>query len=108
MSSLKDRTSAPKKLAADIEELKTQLAAVVATLGVLVNAINEPEAGSFTIRQFCKRHRISESQYHKLRREGRGPRTMATGSVGVRISHEADAAWVREREEEAAEAATAA
>ncbi len=100
--------SSLKKLAADIDELKTQLTTVVETLGVLTKAISEPEAASFTIAEFCKRHHLSESQYFKLKREGRGPRTMATGSVGVRISREADAAWVREREAEAAGAETAA
>jgi hypothetical protein len=98
----------PTKLAADIAEVKALLTTMVEALGVLSKAITEPEPASFTIAEFRKRHRLSESQYHKLKREGRGPRTMATGSVGVRISREADAAWVREREEEAAEAATAA
>lgn len=102
MSSLKDRTSAPKKLAADIADVKAQLAAVVETIGTLVKLANESGAASFTIPQFCRRNSLSESQYFKLQREGRGPRTMSTGSVGVRISREAEADWVRAREAEAA------
>ena len=97
-----------RKIATDIDDVKTLLTTVVATLGELAKAISQPQPASFTIREFCERHRLSESQYHKLKREGRGPKTMATGSVGVRISQQADDDWVREREEEAREAATAA
>jgi hypothetical protein len=89
-------------VAVDIAALRQQLGGVIASLAALVNAANEGERGSFTLEEFRKRHKLSESQYHKLRREGRGPRLMSTGDVGVRISREADKDWVAAREAEAA------
>ena len=88
-------------VAADIAAMKGQLGGVIASLAGLVNAANEGARGSFTLEEFRKRHALSESQYHKLRREGRGPRLMSTGDVGVRISREADKDWVLAREAEA-------
>jgi hypothetical protein len=88
----------------DIAELRDELRRVTAVLAALTNPDGEDEQGSYTIKQFLRRHRLSESQFHKLRREGRGPRTMRTGSVGVRISREAERDWILEREREAAEA----
>jgi hypothetical protein len=93
-----------KNLAADIADLKAQLADVTLALARLVKLADEGDAASFSITQFCKRHHLPESQYHKLRSEGRGPRTMRTGSVGVRISREAEADWIAAREAETAEA----
>jgi hypothetical protein len=75
-------------------------------LDALVKLAEVHNAASFTIPHFCKRNNLSESQYHKLRREGRGPRTMSTGSVGVRISRESEADWIRAREAEATRAPT--
>jgi hypothetical protein len=105
------RSTKKQNLAADIAELKTQMASVIEALAKLAEAVAKPEVGSFTLKQFQQRHTLSESQYHKLRREGRGPRTMNTGDVGVRISTEADSDWIKAREAEAkaaAEATTAA
>ena len=92
----------PKKtlLETELGALKGQLAAVVEALQSLGTKV---ERASFTIPEWSERHGMSESQYFKLRREGRGPDTMKTGDVGVRISREADARWVRAREAEAAE-----
>jgi hypothetical protein len=90
---------ATKQLADDFTELKTQLAAVIEAMTRLAN--HKDDAASFSIPEFCKRHRFSEAQYHKLKREGRGPRVMTTGSTGVRISRAAEEAWIREREAEA-------
>jgi hypothetical protein len=59
-----------------------------------------PELASFTILQFCDRHQISESTYHKLRREKRGPRVLSIGTDGIRISRQAELDWIREREAE--------
>ena len=85
----------------DIAGLRDDLRRVVEMLAFLVNAASEGEAGSYTLKQFLGRHKLSESQYHKLRREGRGPRTMRTGSVGVRISRDAERDWILQREREA-------
>jgi hypothetical protein len=79
-------------------EIKAQLKAVVEALQRLATKV---ERASFTIPEWCERHNMSESQYFKLRREGRGPRLMSTGDVGVRISREADVEWIRAREAEA-------
>jgi hypothetical protein len=96
------QTTASTDIAADIATLKEQLASVIATLSSLASAAGVGEAGSYTIREFSARNRLSESQYHKLRREGRGPRLMSTGSVGKRISAQAEDDWVKAREAEAA------
>jgi hypothetical protein len=98
MRSIKQNIAVP-----DIAELRDELRRVGEMVAFLVNAASEGEAGSYTLKHFLARHRLSESQYHKLRREGRGPRTMRTGSVGVRISRAAERDWVLEREGEAAE-----
>jgi hypothetical protein len=95
--------SAKQNLAAEIAALKEQLASVVATLAALVNASALGERGSYSIKEFLARHRLSESQYHALRHQGRAPRTMRTGSVGVRISRDAERDWILERERDAAE-----
>jgi hypothetical protein len=93
------------KQSTDIADLRDELRRVAAMLAALTNADGEDEQGSYTIKQFLTRHKLSESQYHALRRQGRAPRTMRTGSVGVRISGAAERDWVLEREREAAEAA---
>jgi hypothetical protein len=90
----------------DIAELRDELRHVGEMLAFLVNAASEDEAVSLTVKEFRARHRLSESQYHKLNRLKKTPRTMRVGSIGVRISVSAEADWVREREREAAEAAT--
>jgi hypothetical protein len=95
--------SAKQNPGSEIAALKEQLASLVATFGALANPAAVGERGSYSIKEFLARHRLSESQFHKLRREGRGPRTMRTGSVGVRISRAAERDWVLEREGEAAE-----
>jgi hypothetical protein len=87
-----------RQLTDEFDELKNQLAAAVEAI---TNLANRDEAASFSISEFCKRHRMSEAQYHKLKRDGRGPRVMSTGSMGVRISRAAEADWIIEREREA-------
>jgi hypothetical protein len=52
-----------------------------------------------SIREFCSQHSISEDMFYKMQREGWGPATMKVGSRTL-ISHEAAAAWRREREVE--------
>jgi hypothetical protein len=63
-------------------------------------------ADCFTIREFCRRHRISEAFYHKLKGLGLAPVAMRVGTR-VLISREAAAAWRREREAAAGETSTA-
>jgi hypothetical protein len=58
-------------------------------------------AGSYTIAEWCKLHRLSLSMFYKMQVEGWGPRTMVVGAC-TRISAEADANWTREREAAAA------
>src|SRR6266446_2913252 len=90
---------ATRNLSDEFAGLKKQLAEAINAITRLAD--NKDDAASFSIPEFCKRHRFSEAQYHKLKREGRGPRVMTTGSMGVRISRAAEADWIREREDEA-------
>jgi hypothetical protein len=92
-------------LVADIAGLRDDLRSVMQTVVLLANAAGERDAASFTLKRFLARNSLSESQYHKLRREGRGPRVMKTGSVGVRISRQAELDWIAAREAEAEAAA---
>jgi hypothetical protein len=55
---------------------------------------------SFTIDEFCGRHKFSRSTYYKLQRVGKGPRTMPVLDC-VRISEDAEREWVAAREAEA-------
>ena len=48
------------------------------------------ERHSFTLREFALRHGLSDSAVFKLFREGRGPSVMLIGSVGKRVSLEAE------------------
>jgi len=83
---------------ADLLDLKIELTAVIkAAVEQVAHAANR---GSWTIREFCQRHSISECQYHRLRTQGRGPKTMNVGSQGLRISRQAEADWVADRERE--------
>jgi hypothetical protein len=88
-------------VASDIAGLHEELRRLAASVAALANSVGEGVQGSYTLKQFLARHHLSESQYHKLRRAKRGPRTMSTGEVSVRISRQAEADWVREREAEA-------
>jgi hypothetical protein len=93
--------SAKQTLAADIAALRDELHRVLQMLALLVNAAREGEAASFKLKKFLERNDLSESQYHKLRRQGRGPRVMSVGSCGVRISRQAELDWIAAREIEA-------
>jgi hypothetical protein len=97
--------SAKQNFAADIAALRTQLSDVLATLASLANTARESDTASFTLKKFLARNQLSESQYHKLRRQGRGPRLMSVGSCGVRISRQAELDWIAAREQEAEAAA---
>ena len=82
-------------------QLRDELRRVVQMLALLVCAAREGEAASFKLKKFLARNQLSESQYHKLRRQGRGPRVMSVGSCGVRISRQAERDWIAARETEA-------
>jgi hypothetical protein len=85
----------------DIAELRDELRRVVQMLAALAKAASEGERSSFTLKEFQRRHNLSESQFFKLCREGHGPRLMSVGSVGKRVSREADRDWIAAREIEA-------
>jgi hypothetical protein len=54
---------------------------------------------AFTISSFCVAHDLSESFFHKLKKEGKTPREMRVNGR-ILISHEAAAEWRRDREVE--------
>jgi predicted DNA-binding transcriptional regulator AlpA len=57
--------------------------------------------GSFSIDAWCKHRGLSRSMFYVLAEQGKAPRTYHAGSRRF-ISSEADAAWLRDREAEAA------
>jgi hypothetical protein len=57
--------------------------------------------GSFTIREWCEHRRVSVSMYYKLKAQGKAPATLPVGRHKT-ITAEADAAWARDRQAEAA------
>ena len=99
MRSVKQNIATP-----DIAQLRDDLRLVVQMLEVLVCAAREGEAASFKLKKFLARNDLSESQYHKLRRQGRDPRRMRVGSCGVRISRQAELDWIVAREAEVEDA----
>ncbi len=59
------------------------------------SAANERDA--YSIPEWCKRNRFSVSFYHKLQKQGLGPRVIRIGRRTL-ISCEAAEEWRRERE----------
>jgi hypothetical protein len=57
--------------------------------------------GSFSINEWCHRHGLCRASYYNLQKRGEGPAIMHIGKI-VRISEEADARWVAQREDAAA------
>lgn len=57
----------------------------------------EVEPQAFSIAEFCARNKISETLYHKLKSQGRGPRTMELGRA-IRITAQAERDWQNARE----------
>ena len=57
---------------------------------------------SYTLSEWCERRRVSHTQFYKLRKLGKAPRTHNNG-VRQLVSYEADQDWVAEREREAEE-----
>jgi hypothetical protein len=58
----------------------------------------------FTIAEFCRAHRIGETHYYELKKNGQGPDVMVAGRRRL-ISFEAAARWRKARETAATEAA---
>jgi hypothetical protein len=93
MSSLRQRD-----FGADIIALRSQLADVLGALKTLADAVSAGERNSFTLTEFRHRNGLSESQFFKLVREGRGPKLMSVGSLGKRISRASERDWTKARE----------
>jgi predicted DNA-binding transcriptional regulator AlpA len=62
---------------------------------------------SFTVPEWCAHRKVSRSMFYKMASEGWAPRTYNVG-VSRRISPEADAEWLRQREAESAHETAAA
>ena len=62
----------------------------------------DDEVDAYSIKEFCRRHGISESFYFKLKKQGLGPREMEAGTRKL-ISKEAAADWRSKREAAAAD-----
>jgi predicted DNA-binding transcriptional regulator AlpA len=56
---------------------------------------------SFSVEEWCRHRKLSRASFYTLAQEGKAPRSYRVGSRRY-ISAEADAAWLREREAEAA------
>jgi hypothetical protein len=52
---------------------------------------------AYSVKEFCRAHRISEDMFFKLVRQGEAPRRMRVGTR-VLVSIEAAEEWRRERE----------
>jgi hypothetical protein len=72
----------------DLETLAVQLAELKARL----DALPPPEQDAYKIKEFCKRHKMSVSTFHKLRKEGRGPDLIWPGAQCL-VTKEAAAEW---------------
>ena len=66
------------------------------------NMPTEAGIAAFTIPEFCARNRMGESTYHEMKKKGRGPREMAVGRRGKRITREAERDWHKAQEAAAA------
>jgi hypothetical protein len=62
---------------------------------------------SLTLTEWCTTRKLSRSMFYKLRSQRKAPQLHYVGTK-ILISPAADAAWVAEREAEAAQAAQAA
>lgn len=59
--------------------------------------IKDAERVSFTIEEFCARHRLSRSTYYDLRKRGLGPQEMKSGRW-TRISRASEDVWLAKME----------
>jgi hypothetical protein len=60
---------------------------------------------SKTIQEWCDSHRYSRSFFYVLEKAGKSPLTFKVGTTR-RISEEADAQWVKDREAESVKVAS--
>jgi hypothetical protein len=65
--------SAKQNLGSEIAALKEQLASLVAMFGALANAAAVGERGSYSIKEFLARHRLSESNFTNCAAKGAVP-----------------------------------
>lgn len=70
--------------------------------------MDRQQGPSLSIDDWCRQHGISRSYFYKLAQQGRAPQTFHIGNKIRRISAEANAAWIAEREAETRAVATAA
>jgi predicted DNA-binding transcriptional regulator AlpA len=61
---------------------------------------HERTPAPLTIAEFIQRQKISRASFYTMLERGEGPRTYRIGNL-VRISADAETAWVRAREAEA-------
>ena len=61
-------------------------------------------ATAFTVLEFCRAHRLSQTHYYELKKNGQGPDEIEIGRRRI-ISIESAARWRKARETAAAEAA---
>lgn len=92
--------------ASDLAGLHAELRDIAAKLELLAQlaktAVAASERKSKTIKELCAKHGFSESSFFKMCRQGKGPKMIAIGTVGRRITPEAEDAWLRELEVAAA------
>jgi hypothetical protein len=62
---------------------------------------NSHDNGSFSIDGWCKHRGLSRAMFYELDQLGKAPRTYYVGTRRF-VSSESDAAWLRDREAEAA------
>jgi len=72
----------------DVDRILEKLQAIERKIEIL----NSMAKLSFSLREFCELHSISESTFHRLVREGRGPAVMRVGGK-ILISAESARAW---------------
>lgn len=60
---------------------------------------------TFTIAEWCEMRKISRAYFYVLAKRGEAPKTIRFGARSVRITAEADAAWLAAREAASGEVA---
>ena len=71
---------------------------LVALLAPAVAALLQPQDDRvFTRQEFCKRNRIKDSYWYKMKREGTGPRTIRKGAQEL-VTFAAEKDWRAEQE----------
>jgi|KBSMisStaDraftv2_1062788.scaffolds.fasta_scaffold1714543_2 hypothetical protein len=94
------RMSTKQDVSATIIALAEQVAGLHDKLDDLTAAVKETDRTSSRRKEFMARHALSEGQWHALKVAGKLPRLMRTGITGFRISKQAEADWIAEREAE--------